>query len=511
MLKLESKLRIVFIIFFIPLIFALSRLTLRATCDSHPLLFNVLIVSILISFALGSKKSYYLLILPASIIVALYAPIGFTYGFPSYQYISSLFATNLDESIEFFKLIPYKSFIYSISIPILFYIFNVVFCKMKIRPIKNRTYIMISIILLTISSGALVFIHKVKSSLEEVKLEANELSKYTNGNNWEDIHQTRKTKYDDYILIIGESARRDYFHTYGYPIENTPFIDMVNGTIVNGLESADTYTIGSLRLMLTQGDKEKRKPNYNMNIIGMANKAGFETYWLSNQGQFGTWDTPISSIAKTANYSYFTKTKGYDENNMPDSFLTIKLKKIISDKTDNKRFIVLHLIGSHPYVCDRVKNMEHPFKAKHKINNYIACYISSIKQTDAFLKSVYQIMLTNDYGKSFSIIYFSDHGMAHREINGEIQLNNNYVSKYHYDIPLVKISSDDNKKSRLNSKKSGLMFLNGLADWMGVEGKSIEPYNLFDGLSSKKDYKSNDKKYKVDDPAIDITNDLIVK
>ncbi|WP_370554660.1 hypothetical protein [Edwardsiella tarda] len=127
------------------------------------------------------------------------------------------------------------------------------------------------------------------------------------------------------------------------------------------------------------------------------------------------------------------------------------------------------------------------------------------------MKSVYQIMLTNDYGKSFSIIYFSDHGMAHREINGEIQLNNNYVSKYHYDIPLVKISSDDNKKSRLNSKKSGLMFLNGLADWMGVEGKSIEPYNLFDGLSSKKDYKSNDKKYKVDDPAIDITNDLIVK
>ncbi|MCV5245699.1 hypothetical protein OFC58_34395, partial [Escherichia coli] len=80
----------------------------------------------------------------------------------------------------------------------------------------------------------------------------------------------------------------------------------------------------------------KWQPNYNMNIMGMANKAGFETYWLSNQGQFGEWDSPISSIAKMADESYFTKSQGYDEKNIPDSFLIKKLKQIIAKNTNKK-------------------------------------------------------------------------------------------------------------------------------------------------------------------------------
>lgn len=59
------------------------------------------------------------------------------------------------------------------------------------------------------------------------------------------MQQTAQTRYDDYFLIVGESARRDYFHVYGYPVKNTSFLDSINGVIVNGMESAGTYTIGS--------------------------------------------------------------------------------------------------------------------------------------------------------------------------------------------------------------------------------------------------------------------------
>ncbi|MEG9964158.1 hypothetical protein V6267_23265, partial [Citrobacter portucalensis] len=84
----------------------------------------------------------------------------------------------------------------------------------------------------------------------------------------------------------------------------------------------------------------------------------------------------------------------------------------------------------------------------------------------------------------------------------------NYASKYHHDIPLVKISSDDDKRTIVTSRKSGLMFVNGLASWMGIADDSISPYNLFDGISSTEDYGLSKQAYKVDDPAVDITYDL---
>lgn len=30
------------------------------------------------------------------------------------------------------------------------------------------------------------------------------------------------SKYQDYVIILGESARKDYLHAYGYPVNDTP-------------------------------------------------------------------------------------------------------------------------------------------------------------------------------------------------------------------------------------------------------------------------------------------------
>ncbi|WP_369678679.1 sulfatase-like hydrolase/transferase [Pasteurella multocida] len=35
--------------------------------------------------------------------------------------------------------------------------------------------------------------------------------------------QSVNSKYDNYVLVIGESMRADYMSLYGYPIETTPF------------------------------------------------------------------------------------------------------------------------------------------------------------------------------------------------------------------------------------------------------------------------------------------------
>lgn len=492
---------------FFALLYLYSRFLLRATGDGHPEVINTLLLCGLCSFLFTSKRTF-IITVPLFLLLALYAPIGLTCGYPSYQYIVSLSATTANESLEFLRLIPLKAYVSSLLLFVSPFILNKIAVKFDIKPCKNKLFILLFAVLSFCSSGAFLFFNETIASVEKVKQENSDLEKYVNSNDWSKVKQTEQIKYDDYYLIIGESARRDYFHAYGYPVKNTPFLDSTKGVIVNGMESAGTYTIGSLRLMLTLADTTTWAPNYNLNLVGLANKAGFSTYWVSNQGQFGEWDTPISAIAKKSDKSYFTKFQEYNERNISDFAMLRILKPMIEQSTTKRRFFVIHTMGSHPHACDRIKEMEDPITVTNKADSYIACYISSIKQTDQFLENLHDVIVNNSHGRSFSMIYFSDHGMAHRDVDGVIQLNNNYVSKYHHDIPLVKISSDDRERKVISSQKSGLMFVNGLANWMGISAEKIQSYDLFDGVSDANDFGLSQQPYKVDDPAIDISSVL---
>lgn len=55
---------------------------------------NIFLFAILIIILNSSKKSFYYIALPVCILHALYAPIGFMFGHPSYSYVASIFATN---------------------------------------------------------------------------------------------------------------------------------------------------------------------------------------------------------------------------------------------------------------------------------------------------------------------------------------------------------------------------------------------------------------------------------
>ena len=67
----------------------------------EPNILDVLSLMVLIITLSASKKTFYFLLLPISIGYALYTPVGITFGAPTYQYIASIFATDLMESKEF--------------------------------------------------------------------------------------------------------------------------------------------------------------------------------------------------------------------------------------------------------------------------------------------------------------------------------------------------------------------------------------------------------------------------
>ncbi|MCP4954657.1 MAG: phosphoethanolamine transferase [Photobacterium aquimaris] len=471
---------------------------------------HIVAMMLLVIFANSSKKAFYFIIIPIVLVYMIYAPIGFTFGKASYQYIASLFTTDYSETSEFMGQIPLENWFYTLAILISMLLFRITTQKFNINYTRNKTFLIIAIIALTFKQGPFDYFKNLKNSSMEVKHELTRLNTMKQESHWGKSTLTNKSNYDTYVLVIGESMRRDYLHTYGYPVNNTPFMDSAKGVVINGLEAGGTNTIASLRLMLTKANTKTWQPNYALNFIELAKSAGFKTYWLSNQGYLGTYDTPVTSIATQSDYTYFTKYGAYDSANTSDYLLLSKLKSILQTKPEKqKRLIVLHIYGSHPSACDRIDDFNKKvITVSSNKYKYLACYVNSIAKTDDFLSKTYSL-LENNYKKdddTFSLVFFADHGLSHRMIDNQILFNNNRVSKYHYNVPLMKFSSDDTQHIKYNAFKSGLNFTDGLAYWMGINNPNITPnMDLFSSKSMTNDYGLHNKlKNTVDDPAIDI-------
>ncbi len=485
---------------------------------AHLRVVAVATVAIFFAFFVASSKTYWFLIFPLSVLILIYSPIAYVYGRPDFQAVISLTATNLNEALEFIGLLSPRSFLSGTTTLLCLLLAHFIAKWINFGPWKNNVLILVTVAALVVISEPVKFFRHLYESSTSAYSGLAEVKKYVNQSSW--INSTKiERKPKDFILVIGESARRDYFHVYGYPVENTPFLDKAPATIVDGFHVPDSYTIGSLRIMLTQTTPPfPGQYHYDYNVIDLAKSAGIKTTWLSNQGFLGSRDTPISAIGSRADKSIFPNRGDYTSSTLSDFALIKLLKSQLADETNQDHLYVLHTIGSHPDICERLTDMapEEIYKVDSKELNEVACYVSTIRKVDILLEKLYDLMQEHkkETGREFSIIYFSDHGLAHRAKRADwIQLTNNLVSPYHFDVPLIMIDSENPERKFLTSTKSSLLFTEGLAHWMGIINPRLTGYNLFDGVSDTNDYGFSEqlKKFKFvsPDPAIDITSHLV--
>lgn len=456
-------------------------------------LLAITIFSLFILLFSGSAKTYYFGLLPISLCYIFYTPIGMSFGPPSYQYVASVFATDLQESREFLAQLPLYNIVLAGTSLLALITIRVLCQKFHIQFQQNRTVVALSITLLFFVSPVAKFIAESVDSITQVKTELQRLNTMAIESDWGKSQLNDQKSYDDYVLIIGESARRDYHHAYGYAIENTPFMSHANGTLIDGLTAGGTNTIASLKVMLTKPDPKKWEGNYALTLIDLVKSAGLQTYWLSNQGYLGVFDTPISSFANKSDEKFFTKSGDSFNQNISDFALLPKFEQLIKKKATVKRFIVLHLYGSHPLSCDRITDYPLIFNETEIDEKYhnLNCYISSIKKTDEFIRTVYEKLQHNQYenGRTFSMIYFADHGLSHAMSENNIDMLNMTKSPLHLNIPLFKISSDDTQRKVYKAFKSGLNFTDGIANWIGIKNEKLNPnVDLFSPHNDNDDY-----------------------
>ena len=460
-----------------------------------------------------NQKIFWYFVTFITITLSLYYPVYLSYGKPNSGIIAAFFETNPAESFEFLGKLKLSN----LGLPILFIFSFYVLYKLKKYAInqveisakeqKHKKILNGFLAIVTIFSVIWVPTQFYIQNVSNDKVDAhwtlanspvNLISFYANiiesiadyyhdKSDLENVQNitppwhiiSAKPQYKNYVLIIGESARRDYMSTYGFHLPTTPFLDKTKGYINAGYISSAPATYHSLLNTLHFNPKDKGKKDYSYNIITLAKMAGIKTFWLSNQGSIGKYDTLASRLGVTADFHYFTKKGGFTTNNADDMTLLDELKRRFKEKTysNNVRLFVIHLMGSHRNFCQRLKEEE---KKLEFINESLSCYVNTILKTDKFIEET--VTLLKEQNEPYSLIYFSDHDLSHthKENKKEVDLDFGDKYKQNFDVPFVKISSDDKVREVVNLKRSAFNFIYGFSQWIGVETKELNPhYNFF--------------------------------
>lgn len=281
-----------------------------------------------------------------------------------------------------------------------------------------------------------------------------------------------------YMLVLGESTTRDHMHAYGYVRPTTPWLDKElsnpQALIFQNAYSNHVHTIPSLLYILTQQNQYndiKLKDAYS--VIEIAKAAGYQTYWLSNQKKYSVSDTPLTTIAQSADKAHYIND--YTGNKSVSVYTDEKLAEFLPDLShSSKALVIVHLMGCHSLYTDRYTEKFAVFSGSaEKVDTYDNC----ILHNDYVLEQLYgNISRAPNFMGWF---YLSDHGeepdlnLAHESSKFTFQMSH---------IPLVMIFSEKFKQQKpdvykalqehKNSAWSSDLMFNAMLDILGISGLS---------------------------------------
>ena len=215
------------------------------------------------------------------------------------------------------------------------------------------------------------------------------------------------------IFVIGESASRNYMKAFtpDFPYEDTPWLSSMaendNFLIFHHAYASWSQTVPVLQRALTEQSQYNGKEFYSSaSIIDVAKKAGYETWWFSNQGRYGQYDSAITLVAKTADHAEWTD----DSYNFTDKYDEALLPYLSQLDPTKNNFVVLHVMGSHIYYNNRYPSAFSKFKTAEGESTVTSreSYANSILYTDYILSQVFNYAQKNLNLQA--MVYFSDHG-----------------------------------------------------------------------------------------------------
>lgn len=319
-----------------------------------------------------------------------------------------------------------------------------------------------------------------------------------------------------YVLVIGETARKQNFGIYGYHRKTTPNLDTISNLIpFTNVNASANLTSLSIPFIVTRATPHHIDAKLNEPaILYPFKEAGFKTYWISNQPSgIGSVFGFYSTLA-----DYYKNTSVFTDALNDDSLLISELKNVLNDKSTKKKFIVIHTLGSHFRYNNRypkeyevfqpnlVKGLsiENSISKKNK-DEIINSYDNSILYTD-YILSQFISSLEQQNAVSF-LYYISDHGENLYDDSSD-KILHGFINptKFELEIPLMIWNSQKYRQlysSKNNilerNRNSKIMSTNTFHTLLDLANISYPTENLsqsfssikFDSLSARFFYRTN--------------------
>lgn len=232
------------------------------------------------------------------------------------------------------------------------------------------------------------------------------------------LKETKKTLPTTVVIVIGESTTRVHMGLYGYQRDTNPQLATIKDELIvlKNVFASRPNTIESLEQVLTFADQEhpdwyKTKPS----LIAMMKQAGYKTYWISNQQTLTARNTMLTTFAKQADEQIFLNNARSQNSYSFDE----KVLEPYSDKLmmpDQKKLIIVHLIGTHMKYAYRYPSSYNHFKDKVGLQNTLSDdKVQTINEYDNAVRYndhiVYELITRLKKTNQHSLLaYFSDHG-----------------------------------------------------------------------------------------------------
>lgn len=205
------------------------------------------------------------------------------------------------------------------------------------------------------------------------------------------------------IVVIGESATRNRMSAFtpSYPVNTTPWEKSTSSNqdfffFTNAYANFPNTVMAVTQALTSANQYNKKQLSHSVDILDVARKAGYHTYWLSLQNKSTVSDAGVTVLADRADTVQWLHG--------PDETVLEELQAI---PVDENNFIIIHLNGSH-FRYDRRVPTEFIKKNDLKVSSKEDWYDASLQYTDSVLQQIFE------YGKNHlhmnAMVYVSDHG-----------------------------------------------------------------------------------------------------
>lgn len=260
------------------------------------------------------------------------------------------------------------------------------------------------------------------------------------------INSTDLTAEQTYVLVLGESTNRHRLSLYGHSRKTNPRLEEIRNELLvyDNVVANIPYTIESLSSTLTFTAPEQfQNAYYDMNLITMMEKAGFKTFWITNQQTLTQRNTMLTAFARLAKENKFLNNNRRQNTSSYDEVVVEPFKQALTD-TAPRKLIVVHLLGTHfaykyryPPAFAAFDNQTPPSplasdEQRRKLYNQ---FDNAVLYNDHVVRELIEAYRAkNNYG---FLLYFADHG---EEVFDVRDFNGRDMSKptiNMYDVPFM--------------------------------------------------------------------------